>query len=1131
VTTTILATIGSAGSGIDPSVKQSSSSVGRVYGRMWVKPKLLFARTSTTTYARAAYLNKSGAVQAPSSCVDAIFAVGQAGLTIQGIRVNGETLGLKKTPQGIGTTAAGCTSTSLVMASMSNVRNGSLARFPDGSTATVSSVVGSTVNLATAVPVVGAGVIVSFVVSGAAAWVSAGGEGDVWWGIVEALSGYNESTTRDPVYSGTYYYTYQWAPIEVCNGTASPWGKRTNGQASNTVGGVVPHPAWTDITGGTAMPAWAHLAGTEAEGLAYAGLTTIRCEGCPVVGGKLPDFELLVDGVGGGPDCAPSTAIRDLLVNLMSIPDANVITAVGPDGTYASSFDAYAAAMASSFGINCLVDGDPVPLLDDLLQVVDGECAQLPGGVVRIQPLADSPVGSFVPVSAAYSIGADDIVDQNLLEVEERDEDDCPNQITVNYTDPVVGESSYTYPHDFDIAATRLRVGPDISSKWISNASHAQIVAQSAVRRALFNRKTWRFDLPLRYCLLEEGDLLSVSDAVLPVATVRITKLDGNDDWTLHVEAQEWSGATTAIDITPEFSQGISSNTPSQAEVEVITTGTSAQSGVDATSAGVQTDSLYPDGTSEISPGVGLDITDPAWAGRYNAGAGAYAGSWVRRIVTAAAGVGGTRYQELPPAIVPCVPGERFVFSLQVKQVTAVNGATAGYAYVRFFDASGGMVGADTLTYQHQPDAAWHGATITTAAAPAGAVTVRVALGVDCTAGVVAGEEYWWDALVLRRMAQAEHVSALNVYCGLGGYTVQKQFTRSVLASLTSVVAFTDAITTPPGGAGRWLAVDPSGTYFLAQLFASDTYVALFTGPAKYTTQSISGWQPYGDGVWRTDSNAFWFISGDGTNGGARSMTTAGTITNRSTAAGLLCMAFDPSNGVVFGQDNLTSTYRYCTNGSDTVSSGTLAATAYWQSIQAVYDASHAFQGWLFVGQDANNKAVAVYLASVGGTSYDLTASLPSNANGIVTGGRTDNSQSCSGITCGCVDGVAFITVQGKSWTATVDANLATNTWADRGAPTFVDGSAMSVVPARVKCTQGTALMLPSPSTENAYFTLDGVRWSLVNVSGGVANLRAIAVSGKSGGVSAQYFGLRGGSSAGNPVAIVASGVANETLD
>lgn len=911
MTVQIITTLGNAKGPNDATAKQpQAASIPRVYGRVWVTPKILFARTRTTG-AGSPYLWASeigNDRMRMGDYVDCIWGVSQSGVSFQGVRYNGRTAGLRKNSAG--------------------------------------------------------------------SWVAADG-GTVWYGF-QALGGYTPATinynSSNPTVQSLSSRTY--ANIQAIYSTSSPWGKEiAHGTSIPCNASGIPNVAtWSNLTGGTTAPAWAYLVGTEAEGLTYANISTLRFEAMNIrEDGRLPSFEVLVDGVGGGPDCSPSAAIRDILVNLLGVPDANVITATGPDGTATTSYDNYAASMASTFAINCAVDGDPKSVLNDLLQVTNAELVQLPGGVIRIQPIADAAVGTYAPASSAYSIGTSDI-DPDGLEVEQRPDDECFNSVTVTYSDPSVGDTQYTHRDDFDIATYGIKRGSDVSSKWITSSAHARFVAEGAVRQSLMIRRLWRFTLSARYCLLEQGDLLSVSDAVLPVSSVRVTRVDGDEKLRIKIEATEWPGSVTPIDLTPE--------------------------------------SLL----SSVESGQSLSDVQASLLTQFSAG-------------------GGT-------------------------------GTTAGDVSAAVNDGTTGL-----------------------------------ATKAQTTMSNVTGDTM---------LNQAK----------FGNYSAAKQINRSVLASITSQLA----ILGTTRGVGRWLAMDSSGVYCLAQGMQSDKY--LWLNGAELTA-SNAAWQPYGDGVWRPDVSRF--VCCSGANAGAMHITTGGTISTGG-SAGMLCLDADPTGGVVFGRDILTANYQYCAGGSTSISiSGTLAASAYWQSVRALYNAAGTFSGWLIVGQDANSRAVAIYLDAVGNSGTVQT--LPNNANGLVTGGRTADNTQCSGIVAGCVDGVAFVMCAGKVWTATVTGVNSISAWTDQGSPlNAADGTSLGITPGRVKCTKDFALMLPNPLTEVCYLSPDGVNWQEVMVSGGFGtSVRAIGVSTRASGAKAQFIVGRGGTT-GN-IYVIGSGIANETLD
>jgi len=143
---------------------------------------------------------------------------------------------------------------------------------------------------------------------------------------------------------------------------------------------------------------------------------------------------------------------------------------------------------------------------------------------------------------------------------------------------------------------------------------------------------------------------------------------------------------------------------------------------------GANVDNIWPNPGSEISPPDGAsvpgDSTSAEWDYRFNAGAGAYSGSWVRQF-----GSGGVGLQKFG-VIIPCSPGESFVFSAQVKVTAGPGRAGVGVDYL---DTNGAPAGSGMITYYS--GATWAAVDLSGVNPPliagAGAVKARLFLVVD----------------------------------------------------------------------------------------------------------------------------------------------------------------------------------------------------------------------------------------------------------------------------------------------------------------------------------------------------------------------------------------------------------------
>lgn len=161
---------------------------------------------------------------------------------------------------------------------------------------------------------------------------------------------------------------------------------------------------------------------------------------------------------------------------------------------------------------------------------------------------------------------------------------------------------------------------------------------------------------------------------------------------------------------------------------------------------------LWPNPTSEISPPSSYtppgDGTEPEFDFRFNAGAGAYAGSWVRRIVRSSAGT------SVLEAKVPAKEGEFYAMSLQQKLIS-----NSAFCFVRiaFYDSTGAQIsstanGMGTL-------GSWALASVTSVSAPAGTVTVGFRIELQWISGT---PELWVDSIEVKRLIRTEDVAAIS---------------------------------------------------------------------------------------------------------------------------------------------------------------------------------------------------------------------------------------------------------------------------------------------------------------------------------------------------------------------------------
>lgn len=583
-----------------------------VVGRYRVKPPAIFnsrSATSETWHYQPSILDVNDAPMRGAAMVDVVLALGQLGITIQGVWRESEFVGLawkaavvasgtatisaglaageKVTVAGVDfvAVASGATGNQFNVGANENAAAANLAAaitacatYPiqqlveataSNNVVTVNARTGGVAGNAITLAKTGSHVSVSgaALANGAdAAWTATPGN--------SVLKAIRRLMSVEDV--GAYYTGSGAAPVyhpgvmtagghEIITGAASPWGKRWSAWPDTYV----------DITG--AFPAWSYLAGGPCAGQGFFGIAHIRAERMALGGDgfqtKLPAIAVLVDGIGGS-DANPSEVVHYILEQLLGVDPSNVVTDVGPDGRAESSYDAWLAAM-TDLRVNGLITGTP---REAIQQILDATCAELAysEGKFKIWPLGDLPVGGYVP--SQYDAGAaawDPIViDRNelapgdIISCSMVEESQVFNAIPVRYKDKAkeFKEATYTWTDPDDRERRGLRRGPSVSNPWITSAKFASLFSQFLVKKSLNRRRRFSFTVSSRWIALEVGDLVILSDGVwnagtqtfddvlgVPGTLCRISLIVEKRDGTFEIEAWEWgSGATHPIDLTPE---------------------------------------------------------------------------------------------------------------------------------------------------------------------------------------------------------------------------------------------------------------------------------------------------------------------------------------------------------------------------------------------------------------------------------------------------------------------------------------------------------------------------------------------------------------------------------------------------
>lgn len=110
-----------------------------------------------------------------------------------------------------------------------------------------------------------------------------------------------------------------------------------------------------------------------------------------------------------------------------------------------------------------------------------------------------------------------------------------------------------------------LRKDDNLEAKEITELTMAQTVVALIGQRRAYIRNTYEFTLPVKFCLLEPMDVLTVVDAQLGTFNVLIREISETEDDTLEIVAEEYPASISSP--TANSGQGVT-NTPKNTAVE-----------------------------------------------------------------------------------------------------------------------------------------------------------------------------------------------------------------------------------------------------------------------------------------------------------------------------------------------------------------------------------------------------------------------------------------------------------------------------------------------------------------------------------------------------------------------------------
>lgn len=310
----------------------------------------------------------------------------------------------------------------------------------------------------------------------------------------------------------TITYTYTVAVIlGLCEGEISGIKRIWKGKDS----GEYPYADLTLFNGKQDQAPWAYVVGAHPEkAMAYEGLAYMA--GVVDLGdsSSLPTFNFEVAGkllsTGDGVDVNPADYIR------------YVLDKVGLSSVEIIGLDNYRSyCKAADLLISTPNDSTANKSARDTIN----EIAELTNAFMfwsndsfKIVPLEDRQIGSWTPdKTIVYELSAKDFIPQPggaLVSYQRKDSSEIYNYFPVEFIDRSNGyeKSTVSYAINDDIANFGLRQASTLSAHYIYTKERAIRVAEMLARKAQAQRNKYTFKLGWSYCLIEVGDIVTLTD-------------------------------------------------------------------------------------------------------------------------------------------------------------------------------------------------------------------------------------------------------------------------------------------------------------------------------------------------------------------------------------------------------------------------------------------------------------------------------------------------------------------------------------------------------------------------------------------------------------------------------------------
>lgn len=303
----------------------------------------------------------------------------------------------------------------------------------------------------------------------------------------------------------------------------------------------------------------------ESVGMTLTGTVQFRAANLLLEDGKAPDLSFEVKGsfIEGTTDANPADVVVDMLTRA-GIPSTSVDVEAGTDGAAASSYRRYCSQMGFLVSRALTSQAPWASYLEELLDQTNS-VAIWSGSKLRIVPLGDETVGTYVPPAVVVALGVDDFqFDKGAdpITVQRKPDTEVWNAYSVTYQDRAADYSpvAVEYIDPADSTTTTIRRASKVEGTWITNATHAQKLASIKAQRSIGIRNIFTFRiLPRVGALLEPMDFVSLTEPKLGLSgqVCRIKSVSEDEQGELTIEAYEWpAGIASPVVLATQAYEG-----------------------------------------------------------------------------------------------------------------------------------------------------------------------------------------------------------------------------------------------------------------------------------------------------------------------------------------------------------------------------------------------------------------------------------------------------------------------------------------------------------------------------------------------------------------------------------------------